>query len=131
MFGAFLILIGCQLVGEFAADALHLPIPGPVVGLFALAATLALRGRGHSDHSASKSIPLGLEQTSEALIGLMGVLFVPAGVGIIAEAHLLKEEWLPILAAVLGSTILSVAVTGAVMHWTLRASEMREAHGGA
>jgi putative effector of murein hydrolase LrgA (UPF0299 family) len=50
----------------------------------------------------------------------MGLLFVPAGVGIIAEAGLLREQWLPIVAGLIGSTILSLAVTGLVMHWTTR-----------
>jgi LrgA family len=54
------------------------------------------------------------------LISHVGLLFVPAGVGVIAEAGLLREEWLPIVAGLIGSTILSLAVTGLVMHWTTR-----------
>jgi len=50
----------------------------------------------------------------------MGLLFVPAGVGIIATASLLRQEWLPIVAGLIGSTVLSLAVTGLVMHWTSR-----------
>jgi hypothetical protein len=30
----------------------------------------------------------------------------------------LRAEWLPILAGLIGSTVLSLAVTGLVMHWT-------------
>jgi len=55
----------------------------------------------------------------------MGLLFVPAGVGIIAEAGLLRQQWLPIVAALLGSTVLSIAVTGLVMHWLTRSSQER------
>ena len=50
----------------------------------------------------------------------MGLLFVPAGVGIVAEAGLVRKEWLPIAAGLIGSTVLSLAVTGLVMHWTTR-----------
>lgn len=109
---AILILIGCQLLGELIREALSLPIPGPVVGMFLLAAILVVRGRNADDASS----PSSLDKTAGTLISHMGLLFVPAGVGIITEAHLLRQEWLPILAAVIGSTILGVAVTGFVMH---------------
>ena len=49
----------------------------------------------------------------------MGLYFVPAGVGVITQAHLLRREWLPILCAVAGSTLLSIAVTGLAMRLTL------------
>ena len=113
---AVLILIGCQLLGELIREAFSLPIPGPVVGMFFLAAVLVLRGR----NTNNETTPSSLEKTAETLISHMGLLFVPAGVGIIAEAGLLRQEWLPIIAAVIGSTILSVAVTGLVMHWISR-----------
>jgi holin-like protein len=109
---AILILIGCQLLGEQIRAAFSLPIPGPVVGMFLLAAILLVRGNSAGDTST----PSSLDKTAGTLISHMGLLFVPAGVGIIAEAHLLRQEWLPIIAAVVGSTVLGVAVTGFVMH---------------
>jgi holin-like protein len=110
---AILILIGCQLVGELVREACALPIPGPVIGMFLLAAILVCR----TNTSAAKPIPQPLTSVAETLIAHMGLLFVPAGVGIIAEAGLLQKEWLPIMVALVGSTVLSVAVTGLVMHW--------------
>jgi holin-like protein len=119
---ALFILIGCQLIGEVLRAALHLPIPGPVIGIFLLAAVLASRpGVKPGDDVA----PSPLQRTSEALIAHMGLLFVPAGVGVIAAASLLRTQWLPVLAALLGSTILSLAVTGLVMHRVSRAAEAR------
>jgi holin-like protein len=122
---AFLYLIGCQLIGELVREVTGLPIPGPVIGMFLLAAMLVIGGGKDSD-----PVPCDLERTAGTLIHLMGLLFVPAGVGIIAEAPLLREEWLPILAALLGSTVLSIAVTGAVMHWTVRLSGMSKSSVG-
>jgi len=113
MLTAILCLIGCQLIGELIREATQLPVPGPVIGMFLLAAILAVRSR-----YASSAIPPALEKTAEALIKMMGLLFVPAGVGLVAETHLIREQWLPILAALFGSTVLSTAVTGLVMHWT-------------
>ena len=104
---AILCLILCQLAGQVVSAAARLPVPGPVIGMFLLALLLVLRGG---------RIPAELDRMAEALVGTMGLLFVPAGVGIIAEGGLIQREWLPILAAVVGSTILSVAVTGVVMH---------------
>jgi holin-like protein len=120
---ALLILIGCQLVGELLRAALALPIPGPVIGMFMLAAGLALRSR--SVKAAEGALDQSLERTSETLIAYMGLLFVPAGVGIISEAGLLRQEWLPIVVSLFGSTILGLIVTGLVMHWTTRPRKPR------
>ena len=43
MIPAILLLIACELVGEIVREALGLPIPGPVIGMFLLAAVLSLR----------------------------------------------------------------------------------------
>lgn len=86
--------------------------------MFLLAAILALRGG-----KADGAIPASLDRAADVLISHMGLLFVPAGVGIIAEAGLLQQQWLSIVAALLGSTVLSIAVTGLVMYWVTRWSE--------
>ena len=119
MLPAILTLMAFQLVGEAVRDAFSLPIPGPVIGMFLLAAVLVIRGR------RVDRVPPALEATADTLISHMGLLFVPAGVGIIAEADLLRQQWLPVVAAVVGSTVLSLAVTGLVMHAVLRLSERR------
>jgi holin-like protein len=116
MIVAFLLLISCELAGEVVRQAFNLPIPGSVIGMLFLAAVLAFR----KDKPDAPAIPNALGETAETLISHMGLLFVPAGVGVIAEAGLLREEWLPIVAGLIGSTILSLAVTGLVMHWTTR-----------
>jgi holin-like protein len=104
-------LIGCQWLGELLRRGLHLPIPGPVIGMFLLAAVLVAANRGRAETAVSA----GLTQTAGILIRHMGLLFVPAGVGVIAESSLLRQQWLPIIAALIGSTLLGVAVTGLVM----------------
>lgn len=114
MYG-LLTLIACELAGALIGEALHLPIPGPVLGLFLLAGLLAWRARGQAE-----PVPQDLGRTADILIQTMGLLFVPAGVGVITEAGLLRAEWLPIAAAVIGSTIASLAVTGLVLHRALR-----------
>jgi putative effector of murein hydrolase LrgA (UPF0299 family) len=122
-----LILVACQLAGEALRVAFHLPIPGPVVGMFLLATGLAVRDRRtRREADALSSSSSSLDRTAETLITHMGLLFVPAGVGIIAEADLLRQEWLPLATALFGSTMLSLAVTGLVMHKITRRAEIGE-----
>ena len=109
---ALLLLVGCQLLGELIRGALQLPIPGPVIGMFLLAGILGSRSKVTKDAKT----PAPLKSVAETLIGNMGLLFVPAGVGIIAQFGLLRSEWLPIAAGLVVSTVLGVIATGFVMH---------------
>jgi holin-like protein len=110
MLPAIFALLSFELAGELLRGALHLAVPGPVLGMFLLGAWLAWRGR------ESAPQPTGLDRAAGAFLDYLGLLFVPAGVGIFAEADLLRHEWLPILGAVIGSTVLSLAATAFVMH---------------
>jgi holin-like protein len=111
---ALTILVGAQLAGEVLRRLLHLPLPGPVIGMFILAVALLNRARG--SRAATQTGPTSLEKTATVLISNMGLMFVPAGVGIVAELGVLRSEWLPIVAGVLVSTVLGLIVTGVVMH---------------
>jgi len=117
---SFLVLVGCQIIGEVLRRALHLPLPGPVIGMLLLATVLAVSGNDPDDDVEETS---QLAQTANALIANMGLLFVPAGVGVIVEFGVLRQNWLPILAGLLLSTILGLVVTGLVMHHVSRVVE--------
>jgi holin-like protein len=88
-------------VGEIAARSGLLPFPAPVTGLILLYAELAVRG----------TLPDDLGVLADRLLQLLGMLFVPAGVGAIAHLHVLKMEALPILAAIIGGTAITLFVT--------------------
>jgi holin-like protein len=115
---AFAILVGVQLVGEVARLTLHIPLPGPLIGMFLLTVLLAVRGNAGA--AAGRAVQPPLLKVANGLIANMGLLFVPAGVGIIAELGVLRREWLAILAGLLVSTLLGLAVTGLVMHHVSR-----------
>ncbi|MFP4900023.1 CidA/LrgA family protein [Paraburkholderia sp. BR14261] len=121
---ALTILVGTQLIAEVLRRVLHLPLPGPVIGMFLLA--LALIGPARRWLAPTAGKPSALEQTATTLISNMGLLFVPAGVGIVAELGVLRREWFPIVAGLIVSTVLGLVVTGVVMHRIMRRSEMRE-----
>jgi holin-like protein len=115
---AFAILVGLQLVGEVLRQTLHLPLPGPLIGMVLL--TVLLVTRGSAGAAAQRAVPPPLLKAANGLIANMGLLFVPAGVGIIAELGVLRQQWWPILAGLLVSTVLGLAVTGLVMHHVSR-----------
>jgi holin-like protein len=110
MLGAITILLVFQLVGEAAAHLLRLPVPGPVIGLALLFAALVIRG----------SVPEDLRQTAGGMLQHLSLLFVPAGVGVMAHLARLREEWLPISVALVVSTVLTIACTALAMRWLMR-----------
>ena len=105
MIAALTQLLIFQLIGEVVARGLDLPVPGPVIGMALLFATLSLRGGpGES-----------LKTTSQTLLSHLSLLFVPAGVGIVVHLSRVADEWPALLAALLVSTFGSMAVTALVM----------------
>jgi holin-like protein len=92
-------------VGEIAARSGLLPLPAPVTGLILLYAELAVRGK----------LPDDLGVLADRLLQFLGMLFVPAGVGVIAYLNILKAEALPIFAAVIGGTAITLFVTMVVV----------------
>ena len=105
MLGALTLLLVYQLVGEVAVQLLHLPVPGPVLGMLLLFLTLILRGE------ASPT----LHDTANGLLQHLSLLFVPAGVGVMVHGALISAEWLPIVVALIGSTALTMVVTALVL----------------
>jgi holin-like protein len=114
---SFLILVGCQLIGEVLRRILHLPLPGPVIGMLLLATGLSLTGN-EREGDVDDASPLA--RTANALVANMGLLFVPAGVGVIVEFNVLRQNWLAILIGLFLSTIVGLVVTGLVMHHVSR-----------
>jgi holin-like protein len=110
MIRALTLLLVCQLAGEILARALGLPVPGPVIGLALLAIGVIVHARvTGAETSAIETTELGA--TATALLGSLGLLFVPAGVGIVQQLPLIGPYALAIFAALLISTVLTLLVT--------------------
>lgn len=105
MLESLAVLLLCQLLGELFVIYLDLPIPGPVVGMIILFIGLMIRG----------NIPEELSNTANGLLEQLSLLFVPAGVGVMTHLTLLGEQWLPLSASLIISTILTIAITGLLM----------------
>lgn len=107
MIDTFATLLVFQTIGEGLAYAFSLPIPGPVIGMVLLFLYLLLK-----QGVAKKLAPVSLE-----LLKHLSLLFIPAGVGIMVHAQRVAAEWIPIAAALIASTIVSIAVTASVVRW--------------
>lgn len=105
MLAAFAVLLLFQCLGEAVVFVLHLPIPGPVAGMLLLGAALV----------ASPRLQALVEPAANTLLSHLSLLFVPAGVGIVAAAASGSGHWIAIAASVLVSTILALAVTGLLL----------------
>lgn len=114
MLGTLTLLLLCQLAGELVARLLHLPVPGPVLGMLLLFGGLLLRG----------GVPAAVQDTAAGLLRHLSLLFVPAGVGVMVHAARLEAEALPIVVALFGSTLFGVAVTAKIMAALLRRTDV-------
>jgi holin-like protein len=119
MLNALTLIFCCQLAGESLARAAALPIPGPVCGMALLFAGLLLRG----------GVPDDLAEVGDALLSNLSLLFVPAGVGVMLHLRLMEAEILPISVALVGSTLMTIAVTALLMHWLNRRATPRGGDG--
>ncbi len=99
------VLIVCQLAGEAFVAYTHVPIPGPVCGMALLFGVLVWNGR----------VPDDLGKTADGLLSNLSLLFVPAGAGVMLHFKLLAGDWLPLSAALIVSTLLTIAVTAWLM----------------
>ena len=123
MIAALTWLLLYQLVGEVIARVLSLPVPGPVIGMALLFCTLVIRG--HLGHP----MPAAMQHTANTLLQHLSLLFVPAGTGVMIYLQLIAEEWLPITAALIVSTIGAMIVTGLVLNGlTHRTARTKGAH---
>lgn len=110
MLQALGVLLLCQLAGEVTVREFILPVPGPVVGLLLLAAGLLL-GERHGRISSAAVDGTDLGKTANALLGALGILFVPAGVGVTQNLRLFEAYGLALTLALIGSTVATLVIT--------------------
>ena len=101
----FCLLLVYQLIGEVVSLYFALPIPGPVIGMLLLLATLL----------TVRKVPQDMDGAAGALLSHLSLLFVPAGVGVMVHLDLLGEQWLPIGVALVVSTVVGMALSAWVM----------------
>jgi putative effector of murein hydrolase LrgA (UPF0299 family) len=100
----FACLLLLQSAGELLVHSLHLPLPGPVVGLLLL--LLALNFEPVREPVAA---------CAEFLLAHLSLLFVPVGVGVMTHLGLISQYGVRMLLAILLSTWIGLAVTALVL----------------
>lgn len=100
MIGGLVQILFFQGLGELVSKLVVPLIPGPVNGLILLLAFLAIR----------KAVPQGVDVVATTLVQHLGLLFVPAAVGVVLFYPQLKAQAVPVIAALVGSVVLTVAV---------------------
>jgi holin-like protein len=109
MWRGFVVILLFQLGGELLARA-GVPVPGPVLGMAALLAWLMAR----------RSAPRGLDDASSLLLRHLALFFVPAAAGAFYLAPRLAGEAVPIVVAVVISTLVGLVVAGFVFQWVAK-----------
>jgi holin-like protein len=97
------VLLLCQSAGEVLARLTGLPLPGPVLGLLLLWGALSLPMLGPWLRTPVAAV-------AEPLLSHLSLLFVPVGVGVVAHLGLVGEFGGRMLAAVVLSTWIGMAV---------------------
>ena len=111
MLYAVLTLFALQFLGDGIAALLSLPIPGMVIGLMVLLLGFGLRG---SLLGRERAVPEAFERVAKSLHDHFGLLFVPAGAGIVANLGLVASDGAALLVTIVLSTTTTVAMTALI-----------------
>lgn len=93
-----------QSLGELASKFILPTLPGPVIGLILMVMWLILR----------KGINAELALVADGFSQYLGLLFVPAAVGVVLFLPQLKANALAIVSTLIGSVILTIASSALV-----------------
>lgn len=106
----FVILCVCLFLGAITRSIIDFPIPEAVYGMIYLFIALNFKILKTED----------IKSTSDGILKNLAFLFVPAGVGIMANLDLIKGKILAIIILVIIGTIVSMALTGLIVQFLQR-----------
>lgn len=110
MIGAIAALLVMQLIGTLLTQFLRVPLPGPVIGMLLLFGYLVWRGNA----------PQALTNTTRSLLENLSLLFVPAGVGIIAHWRAAAGQTWQIALVLVVAAAVTLLATAWTLHLLLR-----------
>ena len=117
MITGLIALLLCQLVGELVVRTLDIPLPGPILGMVLMLVLLLVRRPRPGS---------GLVRGPQTLLRYLPLLYVPAGVGVIAHLSRLEKDALPIAGGLVVSWLAGLLVTASVAAGVLRVSGARK-----
>ena len=107
MIRGLIILLGFQGAGEIISRLFSLPVPGPVIGLVLLLVFLIRRGK----------IDAPIDTVASALTKHLGLLFVPAAVGVVMFWPQLRTHFWAISIALIVSVTATIAESAAILRF--------------
>jgi holin-like protein len=113
MIQGLLQLLLFQALGELLSHFVFTRIPGPVIGLVLLLVFLHWHGR----------VPDAIDTVGSGILQHLGLLFIPASVGVVLYWPLLREYGLAVVGALVVSVLATVGVTAALLKWLSPAQE--------
>ncbi len=105
-------LLTLQSIGELLSRGLALPFPGPVIGMLLL--LIALR---------FEAVRAPVSVCADFLLSHLSLLFVPVGVGVMTHLGLLTQFGGRMLAVLIFSTLIGLAVTALALQRLIRKSD--------
>lgn len=94
-----------QALGELLSKFALPFIPGPVIGLILLLVFLSLRGH----------VPASIDLVGSSVLQHLGLLFIPASVGVVLYLPILKANAWAIATALVVSVLATIAVTASLL----------------
>ncbi|WEV45101.1 CidA/LrgA family protein [Streptococcaceae bacterium ESL0687] len=102
-----LIIFGLSYIGDSLSNFFNLPVPGSIIGMIVLLLLLQF-----------KILDLDkIEEVGDFLINNMTILFLPAGVGIMAKWAMISDYWWQISLIILVTMIINIFVLGRVVQF--------------
>lgn len=109
----FTIIIIISFVGEILNNLIPLPIPASVYGFTILFICLV-----------TGIVKLeSVRETGKFLIDIMTIMFIPPAVGLLDSWIVLKPIWMSVIAIILVTTVLVMAITGRITQYIIRKDE--------
>lgn len=110
LINGLLVLLVFQCLGEAIKAYFDIVLPGPVIGMFLLFFSLCLY----------RGVPAAVATSSQTLIPLLALIFLPAATGLFFLGPQFNDQWLAIIAAVTLGSALSLIFNALLMKWLSR-----------
>ena len=104
------VLLLCQFVGSLLVALTGLPVPGPVVGMVLLLGWLSWRRPGPDS---------AVVRAADGLLEHLQLLFVPAGVGVVAYLSVIGDHAVPVVVSLVLSWLAGLLVVGWIVQGAL------------
>ncbi len=112
----FLIILAISFIGELLNRLLPLPVPASIYGMAILFICLC-----------TGIIKLdSVKETGNFLIEVMPIMFIPAGVGLMASWGVLKPMLIPVSIITVVAIVTVMAVTGRISQMIIRHEEKKK-----